>query len=835
MADQHHTGEDPFRPIDDDERDAGSAKTAEGSAPDDYGDLVSPVPGDAPPLPTKHPVHGEPTAIYVYRDQAGAVTRYVFRFDLGGGGKMFTPYTVWRKDGVLKWHAKDIPAPKGLYNLDQLAARPDAAVVVCEGEKAADAAAKIYPKSVVITSSGGSHAAAKSDWSPVSGRKVLIWPDNDEPGRKYAQAVAKTLHGLGCAVMIIDAEALASAGPDGDQRGPAQGWDAADALAEWSDLVALLKAANGAAKAFDSGPSYVSYDNYTMTAGGLTAQVEKRRGNTKRVVDVRLSAPFEILGACRDPHGRCWGKILRWPDADGRVHVRHVTDAVLQGNPASLCAALADDGLAISREHQPLFAGYLSGAQVKGRVTLVDCTGWHDIGGSLVFVLPEETIGPRGSEAVILDSAASGPYAKHGTLKDWQGGVGALASGHALPVIAVSTALAGPLLHLAGQEGGGVHIFGISSKGKTTLLQMGASVWGRGASPGYLQAWRATANGLEGAAAGASDTVLVLDEMGTVDAREAGASIYSLSNGSGKQRAGRTGDLRKPKSWRVLTLSSGEIPLEAKLTEHRAAKPRAGQLVRMIDVPADRGRGFGVFDDAGPEGDAGKLARSCKQAAISAYGTAGPEFVRRLIDRQITGDDIGKRIADFTAAHVPVGSDGQVERAAQRLGLIAAAGELATELGVTPWKRGEATAAAAWALVQWIEFRGGSEPAEVRQAIEQVRLFIERHGGSRFEDLDLPDAHPVNNRAGWRKGKGDDLELMILPQVWKQEICAGLDPIFVAKTLYDRGMLEKAKDGYQPVRKICGRNHRVYVLTSGIFDGAKTPSQRADSDECDFG
>ncbi|MFZ3328928.1 MAG: DUF927 domain-containing protein [Methylocella sp.] len=54
------------------------------------------------------------------------------------------------------------------------------------------------------------------------------------------------------------------------------------------------------------------------------------------------------------------------------------------------------------------------------------------------------------------------------------------------------------MLHVAGQEGGGINIFGQSSKGKTTILQAAASVWGRGASPGYVQAWRATANGLEG-------------------------------------------------------------------------------------------------------------------------------------------------------------------------------------------------------------------------------------------------------------------------------------------------------------------------------------------------
>lgn len=224
-------------------------------------------------------------------------------------------------------------------------------------------------------------------------------------------------------------------------------------------------------------------------------------------------------------------------------------------------------------------------------------------------------------------------------------------------------------------------------------------MWGRGLSPGYVRAWRATANGLEGAAASATDTVLTLDEFGQVDGREAGSVLYSLSNGSGKVRAARDGAMREPKSWRVMVLSTGEITVAAKLSEDRISRARAGQMVRMLDIAADRG--CGVFDHAGPDNDAGKVAKAFKQAALSAYGLAGPEFVRRLIDQQVTADDVRDLVGDFMSAHVRPGADGQVDRAGQRFALIAAAGELATMMGVTPWRAGEATAAAAWALTQW--------------------------------------------------------------------------------------------------------------------------------------
>jgi putative DNA primase/helicase len=398
-----------------------------------------------------------------------------------------------------------------------------------------------------------------------------------------------------------------------------------------------------------------------------------------------------------------------------------------------------------------------------------------------------------------------------------------LARGHALPVLAVSAAFAGPLLHLVGQEGGGVNIFGVSSKGKTTLLQTAASVWGRGDSSGYLRAWRTTANGLEGVAASATDTALILDELGIVEARDAAPSLYSLSNGVGKNRARRDGSLRNPRNWRVLIISSGEIPIETKLSEDRARKTRAGQLVRMLDIPGDRGFGFGVFDNPGRTGDAAELATLFKQAAVSAYGTAGCEIVRRIVDEG--ADEIGttvrKMVETFVNRYLPKGSDGQVARAAQRFGLIAAAGELATVLEVTPWNAGAATEAAEWAFGAWMAQRGGTEPAEVRQATEQIRLFVEQHGESRFEDVNGDSPTIINNRAGWRTGKGQDREWWIPSQVWKSEICAGLDPKLAARTLAEHGFLRRSNDGYQTVVKIAGQCRRVYVLLAEIVEGGR--------------
>jgi predicted transcriptional regulator len=118
----------------------------------------------------------------------GVMARYEPVTD-GGRDKQFRPFVV--EDGELV--CKGFPEPRPLYNLDKLAARPDAPVLVVEGEKTADAAAELFPGYVVTTSPHGCKSASKADWSPLAGRDVVIWPDNDEAGTAYAMDVVKAV------------------------------------------------------------------------------------------------------------------------------------------------------------------------------------------------------------------------------------------------------------------------------------------------------------------------------------------------------------------------------------------------------------------------------------------------------------------------------------------------------------------------------------------------------------------------------------------------------------------------------------------------------------------
>ncbi|WP_291271639.1 AAA family ATPase [Geothrix sp.] len=117
----------------------------------------------------------------------------------------------------MAWQLKAAPAPRAIYNLHKLAKNSKAPVLVVEGEKAADAASKHFPD-WVVTTSGSATSATAANWSPLAGRRVAIWPDADDPGRKYAEEVHQALQALG----------VASAGIVALPDGLPEKWDLAD-------------------------------------------------------------------------------------------------------------------------------------------------------------------------------------------------------------------------------------------------------------------------------------------------------------------------------------------------------------------------------------------------------------------------------------------------------------------------------------------------------------------------------------------------------------------------------------------------------------------------------
>ena len=142
---------------------------------------------------------------YDYRNADGVIEFVVIRRNTPTGKRV----SQWIPDGD-GWRPQAAPHPRALYRLPQLLKGPRGRVLIVEGEKCADAAARAWPKQAVTTWSGGTGAWRFTDWEPLSGRNVSIVSDGDDPGRKAARAIAGRLFKMGCDVLLAQ-----TAGADG--------------------------------------------------------------------------------------------------------------------------------------------------------------------------------------------------------------------------------------------------------------------------------------------------------------------------------------------------------------------------------------------------------------------------------------------------------------------------------------------------------------------------------------------------------------------------------------------------------------------------------------------
>ena len=545
---------------------------------------------------------------------------------------------------------------------------------------------------------------------------------------------------------------------------------------------------------------------------------DKQTGQTSEAEPVWVCSPLAIDAQTRDPQSSEWGRLLVFPDNDGKVHRWAMPMRMLAGSGEELRAELLSEGLVITSNPgmRRMVADYIAREKPSTTARCVARTGWHGD----VFALPRETFGDSASEPVIFQTAAPDGIAlgRIGTLESWREHVAVPCAGNSRLVLALCCAFAGPCIGLLNAEGGGVHLRGASSTGKTTAGSVAASVYG---PPSFTRTWRHTDNGLEGIASLHSDLLLILDELGQLDPRHAGAVAYMLANGQGKGRSRRDGSPRAVSTWRVLFLSTGEVGLSDLVTES-GGKVRAGQEVRVIDLPADAGAGFGLFEQMPAGATAGAFADGLKHAAGTHYGVALPAFLRCLVADPEAHRGVLRQMRDALARELADDhADGQVRRVADRFALIAAAGELATTFGLTGWEPEESERAIRTCFASWLGGRGTKGNAEPAAMIAQVRGFLEAHGESRFTPWHFEDKSPRTiNRAGYRKETETGPEYFIEREAFRREVAQGFDPAQVARALVDAGalMTETGGGATRKERLPDKRNVRVYRVLPALWE-----------------
>ncbi|MBX9721900.1 MAG: DUF927 domain-containing protein, partial [Candidatus Obscuribacterales bacterium] len=355
---------------------------------------------------------------------------------------------------------------------------------------------------------------------------MIILPDNDSAGEAHAEAIAITLRKLDIPVKIVKLPGLQEKEDVSDFV--AKGGTKKDVL----DLVASTQLASGSPRSFNKKEN--SANGFYVNENGVHSRIED-------APDRWICSKLEIVAQTRSTDNDNWGRLLKVYDSDGVPHTWAMPMEMLKGGGEEYRGHLLNLGLQMdtSQFGRNSLTRYIQTFKTTARARCVKRVGWHD----KAFVLPNTVIQEPGTEQLYFQSEFVWKHGMEssGTLDDWRREVASKCTGNSRLILAACIGLAPPLLHLLNVEGGGVHLRGSSSIGKTTSLFISASAWGERA---YIKNWRFTDNGIESAAAIHNHLPLLLDEIGQVDPKVAGDIAYMLANGQGKGRANKSGGAR---------------------------------------------------------------------------------------------------------------------------------------------------------------------------------------------------------------------------------------------------------------------------------------------------
>lgn len=726
----------------------------------------------------------------------------------------------------------------GLDCLDQNSGDPDP-VLLSFGEQAGYAARFLLPGYVSVAIKNGADID-KVDFSPLKGRSVFIWADYGEAGEKDAKAAANALFKIDRKATVFKLKPLmylpqwlvdSSIDPLTLQPVPTSkifdlkaraealttGYNASDALAEgWhSNLFCEVfwKLVGSVQFAFE----IKNVGSFRVKEDGI---YEVRTNKDGGEFEVLISSCIEVVALTRDANNKNWGLLLIFHDRDGNKHEWAMPKEMLASKD-EYRQVLLSRGADIYPAGLTKLPEYFIAANPSERALCVNSIGWH----GPVFVLPAKSYG-KCLERVLLQTANArkvSSYAISGTLLEWQNNIGNKCVGNSRIILAVCVSLTGPLLDALKLENGGFHFRGQSSTGKTKTLSVSASIYGGKA---MVRVWRATGNAIESLAREHNDTVLLLDELGQVDPAEAGDIAYTLGNGQTKARSNVNGDAKETLNWRLLFISTGEIGL----AEHVAAgggTVKAGQEIRMLDIPADANAGYGVFENIHGATGPAVFADSLQNLSETYYGSPADALLTKLTE---TGELIRavafiRKVQDqFVQQYVSVDAHGQVTRAATRFGAVAGVGEYCISIGILPWDAGHATWGVRQCYLAWLEARGDGSASEEIRALAQVIEYIECNGESRFtimqEGFEDNVGQRTINRTGFRKILDDgSTEFWVLPEMYRTEMCRGFDPKLVTRVLKERGHLEVDRAGKTSiVKQVPGMGtQRVYVIKPSLM------------------
>ncbi|EEW9261809.1 DUF927 domain-containing protein [Escherichia coli] len=699
-------------------------------------------------------------------------------------------------------------------------------VIIAEGLATALSVQQFRPDATIITAidAGNLLSVAQVMRQRYPDAQIIIAADNDikpgEPntGKSAAEKTAKAVSGW---VALPQSEEKADWNDFHQQHGleaAAAAFNDSMYQPEGEKVVVKLKSIDGGKKeqksALQGDELKPRVESRNDGLYWITPKVDKDSGEIINN-EAWLCSPLEVVGSGSDGAERYL--VLRWRSPRGHEDITRAIPCADVGEREGW-RSLKAGGVNVTTKNtfRAILADWLQQCGSGQEWIITHTTGWHN--GA--YIMPDgEVIGDP--ETPILfngRSAASSGYAVSGTAEGWRDSVAYLAGGNPSMMLGVAAALSAPLIGLVGADGFGVHLFEQSSAGKTTTANIASSLWGE---PDALRlTWYGTALGIANEAEAHNDSLLPLDEVGQgSSAKDVATSAYTLFNGAGKLQGAKEGGNRELKRWRTVAISTGEMDIETFLSAG-GLKVKAGQLVRLLNIPMEKSTAFHGLQNGKAHADA------LKQAWIENHGAAGREWVKWLAAHQKEAKQAVHDAQTRWRGLIPADYGEQVHRVAERFAILEAA--LVTGASITGWDEQASRDAIQHSFNAWVkEFGTGNK--EHQQIIEQCEAFLNAYGLSRFAPLPYdPASLPISNLAGYRKRKSnhDDAPMVFytFPATFEKEIAQGFNARQFARALAAAGLLSEPSSGrgyQQKSPRIDGRQINVYVLQQVAEEGAE--------------
>jgi putative DNA primase/helicase len=443
------------------------------------------------------------------------------------------------------------------------------------------------------------------------------------------------------------------------------------------------------------------------------------------------------------------------------------------------------------------------------------------------FVLPNRTFGTSTRPTVTvlddLDPAMTTKYRSRGTGEEWKNQIAAVCYGNSRLMFSTSLAFTGPILrYVKGPRTGGFQTSGPAETGKTTAAIVAGSVWGchvgaERQEKGFSESWHTTAGKVELTALAHNNTLLTLDETqraGRNPRQRADAicdTAFSLAEGNERERLTNTGSAR---AWSVYFFSTSNLTF-SELARAGGIEIDDAYLGRLFDIPCPSGP-YGVYDTIHNFRSGEELSDALKLRCRRYFGTAGPEFVRLLLEHR--DDDrtgLKKVLSKYRkryrrALKVAAKAEGlrSLIRTASRFATVYAAGRLAIRYEILPWSSERLLAVILECQMAGLRLLAreprNTEPSEAMLRVKLVAYLRDQRGS--FVDLanrrpklgvdgldDAPGYIGCGDEAGW---------LYLSDRKLKAILGTGANALALKKRLLEQGLMAKPKNGLVVQRRI---------------------------------